>query len=358
MSDTTLLIGKPNYSTASNKLVFHKLGMKEDERVKSYFIAPPLGSLAEKGIWHVFSKQHFGYHLVVGDKTIPVSFNCIEKKDRNKNIIQECPECNEIALKKSQLEAKQTALKAQGKSDEEIKNITRPLTDWLDWKSGHTLSMKQNLFAKSEQGAWGVLIISGTLLDSLKAKIAELRKAQIEPIGQTGIWFTLTRTVNDKNKVIDSAAPTEIRNGLSSTLKSYTLTEDDMQALAQLPALNSLGRNLSYEQIKQLVESAGEDSVVKAIFGAPERRGETSAVPTTKPAVRAEVANTTPQTVQSKPVVPVTKVLQDNSQTELQAKIAALQAQLSAAQKPSEPVTVQTAQPDMTADEFLSQYGE
>ena len=100
----SLQIGKTNYAQRNTeRLTFHKLGMQDNQRSLRVRIAPPVKSMAEQGRFSTYIKQHFGYAIKVGDKTIPRTFLCLEQRDRNRNVTQECPECEENSIRKASL---------------------------------------------------------------------------------------------------------------------------------------------------------------------------------------------------------------------------------------------------------------
>lgn len=365
---STLQIGKPNYNrTNSEKLVYYRLGMKENQRELTVFIAPPIKSMAADGNYAAYVKQHFGYSLPgKGDKPFPVTFNCIEKRDKSKNVVQECPECNEIDLRKKSVEGVEIKLKAMvpPASAEVIEAQTRPGKAWL---KEHNCDKKWNLLAKNEAGVWGILALSHTAFKDFQRELVDLRKAGIEdPIGVTGCWFKFTRTGDNFQNINDTCKAVQIKDGKSFTYKESTLGEADFQSLEAMPELTSLGRKISYDQIKMLVESGGDESVVKSVFNSSQK-SETSAVrtspvPTTvaipQPSAVANIPTSAP--VQLPPAVPSTN--------DLQAQLAALQAQIAAAtsQNRPEPVRAISPQPspslttqlDMDPDEFMEKFGQ
>lgn len=366
---STLEIGKPNYNrTNTEKLVYYRLGMKDNQRELTVFICPPIKSMAKDGNYASYVKQHFGYHLPgKGDKPFPVTFNCIERRDKSKNVVQECPECNEIDLRKKALEGMEIKLKASNPpaTAEVIEAHTRPAKAWL---KEHNCDKKWNLLAKNEAGVWGILALSHTAFKDFQRELSDLRKAGIEePMGVTGCWFKFTRTGTNFQDINDTCKAVQVKDGKSFTYKESTMNEADFQTLEAMPELTSLGRKISYEQIKMLVESGGDEGVVKSVFNSSQR-SETSPVRTSP----------VPQTVQLPPSNPVVQNLPTSpavqlppvtpSANDLQAQLAALQAQLAAVQSQSRPEPVKAVSPqpspslttqlDMDPDEFMEKYGQ
>ena len=372
----TLEIGKPNYSgNRGEKLTFYRLGMKDNQRELVMRIAPPIKDLASKGDYAIYLKQHFGYSVAgKGDKRIPQTFNCIERKDKNKNIVQECPECNEIAMRKADVESKTAKLKASNTAEEIIEAQLRPAKAWL---KEHNCDRKWNMLAKNEGGQWGFLAISHTCYEDLQREIKELAKLGIEdPLGvDRGVWFRFNRAGQGFNDVKDTVTAVKTANGENIVIKRDTLVATDFAALQSLPNLTGMGRKLTYEQIKSLVLSGGDESAVKAIFqSAAPIRGETSPVPVTQPTGFVPTTATTTPVVESASVPPVVvaEARVASIPPDFAQQFAAMQAELTklrggtpapvAAPVVEKPIS-QTIAPniarslDMDVDQFVAQFG-
>lgn len=370
---TTLQIGKTNYSrTNTEKLTYYKLGMKDNQRNLTVRIAPPIKSLADSGMYAVYVKQHFGYQMQTTPrdgkeaKSFPVPFSCIERRDRNKNVVQECPECNEIALRKASLDSKRARLKADGVSEDAVEAQVRPMAEWL---KSHNLDKKWNLLAKDESGKWGYLTLSHTAFTDLQREIADLIANGIEdPLGVEGVWFKFTRAGDSFNNIKDTCKAVVVKAGAGFQYKTDSLTQTDFDALDALPELVTLGRKISYEQIQSLVESGGDPEVCKAVFNSSQRT-ETSPRPVAEVNVKAQPQ--TPPVVQepSAATVKAPTPAEQPSATALQAQLAALQAQLASLQQPAAtpkpevkatqpaPTSTMVKQLEMDPDEFLAQFG-
>jgi hypothetical protein len=357
---STLQIGKPNYNrTNSEKLVYYRLGMKDNQRELTLFICPPIKSMAEDGAYATYVKQHFGYTLPgKGDKPYPKTFNCIEKRDKGRNVTQECPECNEIDLRKKAMEATEVRLKAANSTPEIIEAHLRPMKAWL---KEHNCDKKWNLLAKNEANVWGILALSHTAFKDFQREIADLRKAGIEdPIGVTGCWWRFTRTGTSFNDITDTCKAVQEKSGKSFMYKEATMTDSDFQALEAMPELTSLGTKISYEQIKMLVESGGDEAVVKSVF-ASSQRSETSAVRTSPVPSQVQVAPSNPVVSgpipQLPPVVPSASALQAQLAA-AQAAVAALQKQAATPNVSPQPGPSITTQLDMDPEEFMAKFGQ
>lgn len=280
----TIAVGKPNYSGNSGfeRPPFFKLGHKQDkDRVLITRIGPPVGDLAERGVWSRFLKQHFGYTISVPGKNgekrnIPVTFNCVEERDRDRNVTQKCPECEEIAAQKAKLEAKTQSMKAAGKSEEEIDTACRFMKSWL---KDHNLDKKWHMVAKDVSGRWGFLTVSHSCYKLLKGNsenpgiIDRLVAKGADPLGvEKGIWFKLVRTGTHFNEIKDLPEifmEEKADEPGSYKLKYDALTDQDLEQIAKLPSLDSLGRPLTFDQIKMLVENGGDEEIVRSVMNLP-----------------------------------------------------------------------------------------
>jgi len=294
-------IGKPNYAGGGDQsgrqsLTFHKLGHKEPKnRVLVVRIAPPVGPLAERGIWALYVKQHFGYSIPFTNrngevKKIPVTFRCLERQDRNGNITQRCPECDEINRQKEKLAAKEKELSAKGLSEDDIKAQTAFVRMWL---KEHNLDRKWNMVAKDNGSRWGFLTISHACFKLLKGNeqapglIDTLIANGIDPLSpDKGLWIRFTRNGTAFNEIRDiPTVETEsvTRDGETYERKKYdALTQADIDAISKLPALDTLGRELTFDAIKRIVDSGGDEEILRDVMNMPRQapRSAQGAAPT------------------------------------------------------------------------------
>jgi hypothetical protein len=361
----TLKIGTPNYSsnnssTETQKTIYHRLGhAKPEQRTMVLRISPPLGELADRGIWSVYVKQHFGYTIpvVVKNETkhIPVTFNCIERVDKNKNVIQPCPECEAIAARKKKFAEKKADLMAGGKSEQEAEAALAFMKGWL---REHNLDKKWTMVAKNLAGQWGFATISHTCYKLLKGNaeapglIDQLVAKKYDPLGvEKGVWIKFTRSGQQFNDIKDF--PIAYTEGVDvggerlERIKTDTLTQADLDQLEKLPALNTLGRHLTYDQIRMLVESGGDEATVRTVMDLPVRANNAPA--------------TSPAPVPAPTQAPVDE---DDEVAKLQAALAAAQAKKSAGGGVTQTPTPKPVQPsaavvealDEDLDDFLAKY--
>lgn len=370
----TMAIGKTNYKGGSagggavipDKVTYHKLGHKAadgKDRVIIVRLAPPIKSLAEKGIWRRFVKQHFGYGISVTTGTgangtkrfIPQTFLCIEETDRDGNVKVQCPECNEIKLRKKKEADKTAEMKALNKTDEEIDMALKHVKSWL---REHNIDKKWNAFAKDLTGKWGVLTVSYSsmklFLDLLKA----LTEKNQDPLGvEKGLWFRFTRSGTAFNEIKDiPVVEMDEQADGSFRIKYDALTDGDLAQLEALPELTSFGRVLTYDQIDELVKSGGDEAVVRAVMNLPlnntRAASEGGKLPEPTTQTKTETSTTTTKTVPAG---------EDDEVARLMAALAEAQSKKSkpepkvATPGPETSAKLKAAM-DMPMDDFLAQF--
>lgn len=369
----SVTFGKPNYSGSGNtqqqeRVPYFKLGHKTPaDRTLIARIAPPYGAGAEKGVWRRFVKNHFGYTIsFVNDKgekrDIPQTFLCIEDTDRDGNVRSECPECNEIKKFDAKLKDMEAKLKAEGKSEADILTATQYLRVWL---KAHNIDKKWHMVAKNVASQWGYLTISYSAMKLLMEEIKKLGEAGIDPLSpEKGVWFRFTRTGTFFNEIKDTPVVEmeEVEGGMFRR-KYDALTASDLEALAKLPELHTVGKSLTFEQIQLLVKSGGDEQVVRTVFNlpTPSRRNQTAA-----PAQESKPASTPQETKPAAAPAPAPAAEEDDEVAKAMAALAAAQAKKKAAQaaaaqpppaaKPATPGPNAMAAMEMPMDEFLAQF--
>jgi hypothetical protein len=280
-------------------------------------VMPPFGSLAAKGQWAIFVKQHFGYFAENPsnpDKPIPKPFACVEKRKKTGTeymTIQECAACTELFDKKRQLEAITVTLP---------KGETTPESEFLaSWTKDHNLDKKWLLNTMLENGEFELTAISNTCYWRLDELFKKLRNEEgIDPIDiEQGVWINFERTLPNGSKQLrdadDSVTPvyeTIVLEGRRfKDIKKAPLSEEVLQrALTECVDLGKQTTEISVNQVNQLVASGGSPEEVAAIFGLaqPVQKEEESAPPAPAPRTltppkaavqsRRDVAMATPPT--------------------------------------------------------------
>ena len=273
MSDETNLddtFGNPTDENTGFKFKFFSLSEKE---ANIYRIAPPVKSLKSVGKWKIFDSIHFGYTIPnekKPEKPRHPAFRCIQKKNRNGMIEQDCPECDFLAREKAQ--------------DEKLKASNKPVRDWND-PTRHNLDKKYYVLAKNLAGEWGVLKIQYKAMQAIEDVLAEYQEqsgGQHALDAKAGVWLTISKSGKGFETRFNASVTLEDMGGGNFRRKPAALTSVDAAAIEKCPDLATYNDNkvLSYDQISALVASNGDPEVVAMVFGQPFRaeKAETPAV--------------------------------------------------------------------------------
>jgi len=293
-----------------------------------YRIFPPTKSLAEAGQWFKYHAQHWGYKVPDGSdpsKTQHRVFGCPEKKNYNGMVEVSCAECELIAKRKQQYEAKKGELQAAGHDEETIKSM---LTAHVDWLKSHNRDSGYYLGVKNLAGEYGVLVINGKMKKALETCIAKLKKEQdIDALDiDTGVWLEFIRSgkkIQDysfsvepwrENKTFQTAEGQKVT---SQIIVQQALTDEDLEAAQSIiPDLGTIVRYATPEQVRELVASNGEPTEVARILdgGKPREQSAGVSAPAPKPAASSP----------SKPVPPPQE--EADEEAALLAQLAAVRA--------------------------------
>ena len=338
-TETVPFFGKPKYGNRSGWKNFYV----EEDKPNIYRPSPPVKSLAAKGEWARFYRNHWGYYIQPKDnadgKPQPRTFECIYKENyRTKMVTQDCPECDLIEVKRDEYEQLKKRAIAGGASEEAADAGLGPLLTWI---KQHNNDGKWHIIAKNEKNEWGILHLPHKLKQALDDKISKLQAEGIDPLDPArGVWFNFGRTGKriQTRYSVEVVMVSEIINGKSySTIKEAPLTAEDAAAIDRdVPDLATLNDNkrVTYEQIKQLVESGGAQEVVEAIFNSTmpegeskaesrsEERTETKSTPPAETATATKVETKTPEVPVADPEDDVIIKLQESLNQALAQKAA------------------------------------
>ena len=303
----TVTFGKPNYNGGStaDKTPFYKLGIKPEQLTMTLRFAPPLGTFAASGGYRRFIKQHFGYNVPYiaanGDKrNFPATFDCIEDKDRDGVITRQCPECMEMRAQEAKKDAILAKMKTEGKTESEMTFAVQYL---VAWEKAHNLDKKFYYIAKARDGKWGYASMGYKCAQALKVEIDELMSKGIDPLSpEKGVWFKFERTGNVKQFQTIVDKPTVCMDAQPDGSFRYSLDALADLDLAQLEKLDlsTLGRAVTYDQINAIVQSGGDENVLRTVLNMPVRapKGQQSATtPTTIPPEHALTTTPAPTPV-------------------------------------------------------------
>lgn len=316
----------------------YKSHVLSDKEPNVYRLAPPVKSLKSSGRWSVYDSLHYGYTIPNAenpDKPRHKPFRCVFKKNRATGMIeQDCPECNLLESKEKEVEALVAQKLAQGMSKEEAEEYVKGARRLL---REHNLDKKHYVLAKNLAGEWGTLKVphrAKQALDNLIEKYMKENAGKHPLAADSGVWFRFTR----KGKGLATEHYVEIENeslgGGRFKYKAGTLTALDVEGIKKCPDLATLNdnKNLTYDQILALVRSNGDPTICAQVFGQGNRQSK-PAQTQAAPAAQAQPQAVTTEAAVAPQVQAQTQVLTNDPAAALAAQIAALQAQLAAAQK-------------------------
>lgn len=239
-------IGNAKYGSTQKK--FWKL--KDGDSV--YGILPPIGDLAEDGVWSVYYKIHYGYKNAAG-KARPFQ-SCLEENRKTKMVEVPDAACERLALLKGQLEA------AKKSGNEKAKEALFKLVGGT--KSIYNLDNNHYVNAIDLQGNIGVLKLRHKAFLALKAEIDALRKKNINPLGKENCrYFVFTRTGNAMETSFKVSVYKKTMNieGVGEVEKDvvYSLTDDILDRLGSEAAkLDVIFKYPNSEQVAQIVKES------------------------------------------------------------------------------------------------------
>ncbi len=293
--------GKARYgSTSSYK---KRQTLKPGSNIKR--VLPPFGSLAARGMWAFWVPQHFGWNGVNKndpDKPMVRPFRCIKRKNFKTGIIeQECEACNEIDRKKAELEALEAELKANKKSEKEIKVELEPYNKWI---KDHNIDKKWYMNTMLENGDFELTAISNTCkqrLDELFKKVSQ--KYGVDPIDvDAGVWVDFRRILPASQNLRDADDVTEVvmemvtvEKSRMEQLKLAPLTEDVLsRAVLECVDLPKQFTEISESQIEAIVASSGDPEEIDQIFGLAQPNNQEKSPEPVKTVAKAPVSKVKP----------------------------------------------------------------
>lgn len=171
-------IGKAKYG--GNRRTYFKI--KDGDN--TYRIIPPIGDLADKGVWSVFYKVHYGYKNSEG-KLRPFESPLI-KNFKTKMIDAPDAALERIEKLKAQLEAAKKAGNTQ---------LVAKLNEFVGPKGSFNLDNNHYVNAIDLQGNIGILKLRHRAKVALDATMKRLRENGVDPLDpDNGRYFTISRS--------------------------------------------------------------------------------------------------------------------------------------------------------------------
>lgn len=158
---------------------------KLKEGASSFRILPPLGDLADEGIWSMYYRVHYGYTNAAG-KSRPFESSLVKN---NKTKMIEVPDAAVERLDKLKAKLEEAQKAGNKKVSEELLKLVG------GQKSRYNLDNNHYMNVVDSQGNIGILKLRHTAKKALDLVIRELRDKNIDPLSvDNGRFFTFTRT--------------------------------------------------------------------------------------------------------------------------------------------------------------------
>jgi len=241
-------LGKAKYGTEYTKRKYW--GLKDGEA--TFRILPPMGDLADKGIWSQFYNVHYGYKNSKDQMRV---FQSPLVKNRKTKMI----EVPDAALERiEQLKAKLEEAKKNGD-----KAMVEKLDKLVGQKGQFNLDNNHYVNAMDTQGNIGILKLRHRAKNALDATIKRLREQGVDPLSaEDGRFFVFRRsgTGLDTTFQVDILQETLEVNGVGKVKRDlvHKLTDDIVTRLGNEAAkLDQLFKRPTSEQVARIVKEGG-----------------------------------------------------------------------------------------------------
>jgi len=238
-------IGKAKYGGEFVPTKYWKL--KDGE--STYRILPPLGELADNGIWSVFYRIHYGYRNSFGKMRVFQSSLVMDRASKMVTV-------PDAAIERiDKLKAELERVKAQGTNRMAIEKFKNLLQQYnLD--SNHYVN------AMDLQGNIGVLKLRHRAKQALDAQIKRLNAAGVDPLSpEDGRFLTFTRSGTGLDTTFQVSVATEefdVPNvGRVKRDLVHRLTPEIISRLgSEARELNKLFKKISSDEIARIVKES------------------------------------------------------------------------------------------------------
>lgn len=239
-------IGKANYG--SGKKTYFKL--KDGDGV--YRILPPLGDLADDGIWSTYYRVVYGYTNTAGKSRAFESSLVMNRKTK----MIEVPDASVERLDKLKASLEAAKQKKDKASIERLhKLVGAP-------KSRYNLDSNHYMNVVDLQGNIGILKLRHKAKQALDVQIRKLRDKGIDPLAvETGRYFVFTRTGmgNETQFAVSVYGVEQEVDGVGtvSVPVVHKLSEDILNRLSsEAGELQKLFKKPTAEEVEQIVKES------------------------------------------------------------------------------------------------------
>lgn len=210
-------LGTPKYE--KNNRNYFSFG--KDKNTFILRILPPMGDLAEKGKWSIYSRVEFGY---VGTDNRMKPFLSPRVVNYDKMVEVE----SEAHLRREQIKVQEAQAKAS--DNKQLEEQCKTLLQKYNQDAKHYMN------ALDLQGNVGLFKIGHKGFQALKAAIDILRSSGIDPIGiDNGRFFVFARSGKGRDTIytVQEYKEKQVMNGIEvDVAKPHAITEAIMSKLA------------------------------------------------------------------------------------------------------------------------------
>lgn len=354
----SMKLGNARYGAQYTKKKYFKL--KDGESV--FRILPPMGDLADKGIWSVYHSVHYGYKNSEGKLRTFLSPLVVNRT--NKMI--EAPDAALELIEKIKAQVEDAKKRGDKATADKLMEYAGGA------KSRFNLDKNHYVNAMDLQGNIGVLKLRHKAKLALDATIKTLRSKNVDPLSpEDGRFFVFRRTGNALDTTFQVEVYGEKINvpGIGEVTKEvvHKLTPDIIDRLeAEAANLDKIFKKLTSEEVARIVAGVdmktGISKAVDEIFGStpdqgPEGEDEEDDNPYATPtASQAAPAAAAPQ-ASAPAAVTSTPAPQAAVSTPVQAAPAAAPVQTQAPAAAAAPVTTAQAVASTSDLAFLAELG-
>jgi hypothetical protein len=336
-------VGNPSSGGARKKKNYFFIGQGSSV----FRILPPMGNLAESGVWSKYYAIHFGYENVEGYMR---PFQSSEVKNRTNNMIEvDDPAKDRIDRIKSQLAAVQERNKTN--PSEVLEAKIQELNDLVGFKGKYNLEKRHYVNAMNEKGEIGLLGLKHKEKLALdEARTAIKAKYGIDPIGVEGAFIEFNKSGRSFDTLISARGHMILQADQSEKLNRHTV---DQALIGRLESeafeLDNLYVALTRDEIETIVKASEKSEeegkkAVTAVFAKYQTSpSKPKSVATTTAAPKVEVKSVT------KVTKPAPKVEVEPDLTMDEEEVAPVEAA-----KASAAVVANQSQSD---DDFLASIG-
>lgn len=290
-------LGNAKYGGERKKRKYFRL--KDGEA--TFRILPPMGNLADKGVWSVFYSVHFGYKNSK-DQLRPFQSPLVKN---NKTKMIEVPDAALDRLLK--LKAQYEDAKKSGNQE-----LVKKLEPLVGMEGRYSLDKNHHLNVVDAHGNIGVLQLRHKAKLALDAEIKRLRESGIDPLSiEDGRFFTFRRTGMGSDTSFSVIVAKEKLNvqgvGVVERDIVHKIDADLIKRLKdEAVELDTLFKKPTAEEVKRIVEEGA-----KAVDEILDRKTEAASVEDTTDYEDLSEDLSEPTTTQAAPVAASSAVGQE-----------------------------------------------